>query len=402
MGRPQGDGTWATSSTFVSGGDSWDGDPTKVEPSAGRKAEGWEPTQVPPAEFFNFWMNRIYLLSDYIVNVQAMDFRPWGTHPSGITTVFFIGAAAVAGSSSRWYSGETAAGQRVRFSDDWGRSWTVATVDVPAGETFVRFDESAGEVLVITSTGGAASRIFRSVNSGANWVETTPAWGGATTTPNDLWFDGSIGGGSGTWLVSTDSTVIRRSTDGGVTWVTLTTPPTRGDIFAGDKAKIILAGGGTAGVFAAEDGDNFSSVLTDFSGGGVGSMHWASGIGLFVVTGTDGGGATNVWTSPDGNAWTRHDDSFIAGLSGVIREVVDDGGDLLIGRVDDSGIGANDRTIFSIDRGITWRDGLPPNAGNGFSFFQSADRRGNDGGRFWANLGVVGGTLEFYGSIGVA
>jgi hypothetical protein len=70
--------------------------------------------------------------------------------------------------------------------------------------------------------------------------------------------------------------------------------------------------------------------------------------------------------------------------------------------VDEGGVGANDRTVFSIDRGITWRDGLPPNAGNQFVFFQSADRRGSDGGRFWLDLDDVGGVTEFYASIGVA
>lgn len=50
---------WASDATFSATGKDWDGEDTKVAPSSGRVAEGFEPEENPPAEHFNWWMNRI-------------------------------------------------------------------------------------------------------------------------------------------------------------------------------------------------------------------------------------------------------------------------------------------------------------------------------------------------------
>ncbi len=59
MPKPTSVPEWATNASFVSPGDPWDGDPTKVVPPAGKIAEGWEPTEEPPAEFFNWLSNLV-------------------------------------------------------------------------------------------------------------------------------------------------------------------------------------------------------------------------------------------------------------------------------------------------------------------------------------------------------
>lgn len=56
MSAPSYDGHFATDATFAADGDSWSGDPTKVDPGAGRKAEGFEPDTLP-AEWLNWILN---------------------------------------------------------------------------------------------------------------------------------------------------------------------------------------------------------------------------------------------------------------------------------------------------------------------------------------------------------
>ena len=71
--------TWATDANFNSPGDSWNGDPTKVEPSAGKKAEGWEPSERPPAEFLNWFQN---LSGTYLTALQDARYTQWDTADS--------------------------------------------------------------------------------------------------------------------------------------------------------------------------------------------------------------------------------------------------------------------------------------------------------------------------------
>lgn len=48
---------WATDPNFPAGTDPWSGQPNKVMPSGGRIAEGFDPLERPPAEWFNWILN---------------------------------------------------------------------------------------------------------------------------------------------------------------------------------------------------------------------------------------------------------------------------------------------------------------------------------------------------------
>ncbi len=51
---------WATDAVYDSVGETWDATATKVEPSAGKKAEGHEPGERTPAQEQNWWQNLVY------------------------------------------------------------------------------------------------------------------------------------------------------------------------------------------------------------------------------------------------------------------------------------------------------------------------------------------------------
>lgn len=51
--------TWATDASYASPGDPWDATPTKVDPGAPQRAEGWEPGEPHPAQFENWDRNAI-------------------------------------------------------------------------------------------------------------------------------------------------------------------------------------------------------------------------------------------------------------------------------------------------------------------------------------------------------
>ncbi len=55
MPQPQGSAEWAENAVYASPGDPWDGNPTKVQPPAGKTAEGYEPTEEVAAQFVNDW-----------------------------------------------------------------------------------------------------------------------------------------------------------------------------------------------------------------------------------------------------------------------------------------------------------------------------------------------------------
>lgn len=66
MPKPTDPALWATDANFVAVGEDWDGEATKVAPSGGRLAEGWEPEMFPPAEEWNWWMNLVGQWTEYL------------------------------------------------------------------------------------------------------------------------------------------------------------------------------------------------------------------------------------------------------------------------------------------------------------------------------------------------
>lgn len=57
MPKPASVPTWATDASYDDPGEDWDTEPTKIDPGAGKRATGWLPTEVLPADMHNHEMN---------------------------------------------------------------------------------------------------------------------------------------------------------------------------------------------------------------------------------------------------------------------------------------------------------------------------------------------------------
>lgn len=69
MAKPTRDYTWATDATYAAGIYEWSGDPTKIVPSAGERAVGWEPEHPVSAQFLNEQVSSIAEHLDYVHGV---------------------------------------------------------------------------------------------------------------------------------------------------------------------------------------------------------------------------------------------------------------------------------------------------------------------------------------------
>ena len=59
MAKPTESYDWATDAVYDEAGEDWDGEPTKVNPTAGRRAEGFVPASKVAADFVNYLLNAI-------------------------------------------------------------------------------------------------------------------------------------------------------------------------------------------------------------------------------------------------------------------------------------------------------------------------------------------------------
>ncbi len=343
--------TWSTNATFVSPGDPWDGDPTKVDPGAGKRAEGWEPSEAPPAEFLNFWKNGIAALVDYLAGVQAFS---WSTLPALVTTPAAIIVDPSQGISSpvvapRYLFTSLSAGAAIRYSDDRGLSLIVPATEPTVTHRLSRIFSNQGGTELATGDDNVVPNfvLWESSDGGANWTERTAATGlGASTVGIWLWFDATVG----FWLVSADGIAHRKSANG-IAWSALATPPSATTrCVGGDEAGIILVGG-TAGIDRSTDGNNFSNVLSLPGAGAVDGIGYSAAIPLFYAVGTDDAGNEAIWTSSDGTAWAQQTDASIQARTNL-NHIQTDRGELVL--VWDDG---ERRLYYSTDRGQTLRRG---------------------------------------------
>jgi hypothetical protein len=59
MSKPDTVPTWATDDNYSATGEDFDGTPTKVDPGAGQRAQGFAPGFRPPARWWNWWSNKV-------------------------------------------------------------------------------------------------------------------------------------------------------------------------------------------------------------------------------------------------------------------------------------------------------------------------------------------------------
>lgn len=63
--------TWASDANYPAGAAGWNATATKVQPTAGQIAEGWEPSQRPPAQYVNWLLNLICQWILYLVGYNT-------------------------------------------------------------------------------------------------------------------------------------------------------------------------------------------------------------------------------------------------------------------------------------------------------------------------------------------
>lgn len=97
---------WALDDDYPMDAEPEEGTPTKVEPSSGKKATGWRPSEMPPAQYLNWWMWLVGMWIDWLQmakldffvmhqNWCAPMFASWtATEVNGATVAKVIDAAA--------------------------------------------------------------------------------------------------------------------------------------------------------------------------------------------------------------------------------------------------------------------------------------------------------------------
>lgn len=342
MGHPQANPEWATNATYSSPGDPWDGDPTKVEPPAGKTAEGWEPTEEPPAEFLNDWQNKVGQILDYLRLIQptnwelVRDISP--TTPQRFKGIGYDGSTGVL-----VVTGDTAASATF-FSQDGGRFWVSPTTPPIAFVGRAVASDGAGNWVV---TGDSAS-VSESSDDGDNWA--TQGMGGASDQGNDVEYDAAnglwivtgenVGGGAGRrlWTSPDRATWTNRISDASGNFI--------GDIWVNAAGFSVALS--NAGVFyTSPDGVTWTarSVAGATSLQGV---TYSESAGLWMITGSDG--ARAVFTSTDGITFTKPAGQVIDNKS--LSNINCDQGELFV--VSGGSTTADEEVYVSTDRGLTW------------------------------------------------
>ncbi len=332
---------WATNDLFVSGGDPWDGDPTKVEPAAGRTLEGFEPTQKPPADHFNWLLNRI---------------GRWIGHWSEFLLWNWFAGGAFGGGEIRKFAHDTGAdsgrGIFIAVQDDGGRRFAsdginFAAASVAGVSTDLRGAAGDQSSLFVVVGADAAGRSIESSPDGDVYTDRVPGSGGGG---GDLFFAVVWDPSNSLFVAVGNGEVVDTSPDG-ITWTARVTPATD-DLLgvATDGSTIIVAVGDAGKILTSPDGVTWTARVSGIAND-LEDVVWAGDLGLFVAMGT-----ADMLTSPDGITWSAatHPDPLLSSEGGIATD----------GRVlyTTGSIISNLRS-FSVDGAVTWKSINTGNAG---------------------------------------
>lgn len=189
MPAPAAIATIATDATFAADGDPWSGDATKVDPGAGRIAEGFEPDLLP-APWLNFVLNAITAWINYLktyLNTSTEEFVYPATKTRKKTILPTVhGTFAAAGAASEWLPSTIGNSPVLLPLVDAAKIWI--PIDLPSGCTI-----SAVEVIVRSDSARSTPNgwIVKAFEQSENW--TTPA--APTTTQQGSSTEGGLASG---------------------------------------------------------------------------------------------------------------------------------------------------------------------------------------------------------------
>jgi len=174
MGKPTNAVLFATDATYAADGDTWSGDPPRVDPGAARRAEGFEPDLLP-AEWLNYAIGAHGDHLDYVHGILEAS----GTIPATFTrTIILAGSqlqTALAATDYTDWSTEDGPGA-IEIGTNFGRAPLNLQRILPHGATLTRV-----RVLVKPGAGrtGANRMQLRSATYAPNF--TTPSISGASS-----------------------------------------------------------------------------------------------------------------------------------------------------------------------------------------------------------------------------
>lgn len=335
MARPLAKPTWATDTNYTNGPSA--GTPTKVAPAAAAQAEGWRPSQKPPAQYQNWWEN---LVGQWIAHLLAMQFSradDWSIVTSFVASqdvgnapnIAFLQPSALGSGVDAWVMVDDS---DVFKSSQNGRTWTTrahtATTGIIRGVFgLVGSGVPAGCFLVVTENG----EIRRSVDGQVWTAPTNPSPGvitdaasnpagnlvlaqgttpeGFLTSPDGVTWTVRDSGeataaGRVTWdgarFIALGNAWCRTSSDG-VTWTSRTSPftGTKSDARSNPRSGYTLVANTSGDLYRTNDGDTWVSLGAGPGVGTFGKLFCHDGIWIYLRGTVEPG----YWSDDDGTTW---------------------------------------------------------------------------------------------------
>jgi hypothetical protein len=325
--------------------------PTKVEPPQALKDEGWIPDLRPPAEYHNWWMNKV---ADWLFNLA----------PLQLATLLQIdsqrgiwGAAATPNDlyddGEYYYAcGPLGASGGTRRSIDGMHIWSAPTTPAGAQAQEVVISDGAGSGGGTVVTAGAGGEIVRSTDSGNNYAIAEAA--GSITSENFL---GGVWDPISALFILVTSAAgdgeIWTSPDGAAAnWTQRTSPAGMSDARRGAHD-----GAGTI-VFASGDGIIYSTNGTTWTRVGnlsgsndeIFSAGYSAGDGGYFLAVSENG---DVFRSGDGVTWgAAIATDALGNTDAFINDLQSDNGAGWLANI--SLASGQDTYAYSADGGLTW------------------------------------------------
>jgi hypothetical protein len=314
-----------------------DDDPTAdiVAPSAGIRAEGWNPGDGVPAQFLNWWQN---LVGQWLVMLRALLTKNWResyvkADVDGDVWVQTCFASFGAGIHRSVLIG----------AHDWtnplvyyrlGAEWAVAGSYSGSGDYYLGVAYGADLFCAITPGGHAETS-----PTGNTWTDRGAMDG---ISPRAICF------GAGLFVAVGDLGVIENSADG-ITFdncLNVAGADFLGVAFHGAALGVQFVAVGEAGrLYSSEDGDAWSSRASGFGATDIRSVTYDAVHGVWVAVGEAG----KVATSTNGTAWT-----LLGGIGalGLTNAGCDGQGTVIVS--ESTGL-----LYVSYDGGVSWAKACP-------------------------------------------
>jgi hypothetical protein len=344
--------TWATDTNYTGGPDP--GTPNKVQPSVGKRAQGWEPIERPPAQHLNQLMHVTGGWTDYYKDIDWLSLQRF------VNTVV-TGSDVLKAYAARPHAFPTTPGPylmaigangSVFYSYDNGSTWGAH----PSANAAINHHKAAvwsplANLWIIGCAASDTDEILTAPEADGTWTNRTDP----VATDNDL--NGIAE--SGSIIVMCRSAAGFLSSTNGTTWVERTHPATgknlKSVVWTGTQFVAVgqpATAPDPATVLTSPDGMTWTDRSSTAPTGTLfNDIAYDPNAALLVAVGTETS-PTNaeIFTSPDAITWTQR----LSLTNGELRSIVRAGGALFAAGYDGT---TNARAILamSLDGGLSWQ-----------------------------------------------